>query len=110
MSDHLPLKYLLTTEVPEARLARLINRFRLYDYEIHYRQGKHHGNADALSRMVEEGVYRDNYLEEDNNLVINAIRLLSYLSNKTQLNIIISVYKVVSLLFFFYYFSIFVFS
>ena len=34
LSDHQPLKYLLTTDVPENRLARLLNRLRIYDYTI----------------------------------------------------------------------------
>lgn len=53
LSDHQPLKYLLTADVPEPRLARLLNRSRVFEYKIDYRAGKEHGNADALSRMVD---------------------------------------------------------
>ena len=48
LSDHQALKYLLTADVPNARLARLLNRLRIYNYTIDYRMGLKHGNADAL--------------------------------------------------------------
>ena len=87
LSDHQPLKYLLTADVPDARLARLLNRLRIYNYTIDYRMGSKHGNADALSRMLNEDDLAplvDN-LDEDNNIVINAIHLQSDAMNREQL-------------------------
>ena len=55
LSDHQPLKYLLTADVPEPRLARLLNRLRVFEYKINYRASREHGNSDALTRMVDEG-------------------------------------------------------
>ena len=87
LSDHQPLKYLLTADVPDARLARLLNRLRIYNYTIDYRMGSKHGNADALSRMVDEDEVTplvDN-LDNENNIVINAIQLRSDTMNRDQL-------------------------
>ena len=84
---HQSLKYLLTADVPDARLARLLNRLRIFNYTIDYRMGSKHGNADALSRMVNEDDLAplvDN-LDEDNNIVINAIHLRFDAMNREQL-------------------------
>ena len=85
LSDHQPLKYLLTADVPEPRLARLLNRLRVFDYKISYRAGKEHGNADALSRMVDEGSFGEVNFDEDSNVVLNAIHLNSDYENSQQL-------------------------
>lgn len=85
LTDHQPLKYLLTTDVPEPRLARLLNRLRVFDYTISYRAGKDHGNADALSRMVDEGSYGEINFDEQNNIVLNVIHLKSDCMNRQQL-------------------------
>ena len=85
LSDHQPLKYLLTADVPEPRLARLLNRLRVFEYKIDYRAGKEHGNADALSRMVDESHYGEVNFDEDSNVVLNAIHLKSDFMNKQQL-------------------------
>ena len=53
-TDHEPLKFLSTADVPSPRLARLQKRLNIYNYSIQYRPGKANGNADALSRLVEE--------------------------------------------------------
>ena len=55
-TDHKPLIYLFHPHrsVPQMASAR-IQRWSLllgaYSYDIHYRQGKDHGNADSLSRL-----------------------------------------------------------
>ena len=54
ITDHQPLKYLLTSDVPQLRLARMLNRLSSYDFEIVYRVGKENGAADGLSRMFGE--------------------------------------------------------
>ena len=51
-SDHQPLKYLLTADNLNPRLARWIARLKLFDYEILYRPGPENGNADAMSRLA----------------------------------------------------------
>ena len=85
LSDQ-PQKFLLTADVPEARLARLMNRLRIFKYTIEYRAGGVHGNADALSRMVDENKFGEISQEEEQNVVINAIHLRSDEMNNDQLS------------------------
>ena len=85
LSDHQPLKYMLTTDIPERRLARLLNRLGIFQYNIIYRAGKFNGNADGLSRMVDENEHRSNDLCSEEDIVINAIHLKSDKMNCEQL-------------------------
>jgi hypothetical protein len=49
-TDHQALKWLFSLKEPKNRIARWIEILSAYDFEIQYRPGKRHGNADALSR------------------------------------------------------------
>ena len=49
-TDHQALKWLFSLKEPKQRLARWIEVLSTYDFEIEYRPGQKHGNADALSR------------------------------------------------------------
>ena len=49
-SDHRPLKFLFSLKSPSGRIARWIEILSGYDFEVHYRQGARHGNADGMSR------------------------------------------------------------
>ena len=56
LSDHQPLKHLFddTKSIPilaSARIKRWALILSAYDYKVEYKQGKHHANADALSRL-----------------------------------------------------------
>ena len=73
ITDHEPLKFLSTADVPVPRLARLQKRLNIYNHKIEYRPGKLNGNADALSRMVSEDNEDD--IEEDSTVFINAFHL-----------------------------------
>ena len=75
LTDHMPLKFLLTADVPDARLARLMNRLLIYTYTIEYRAGRSHGNADALSRMLDENQCVSASFDDSQTVVINALRL-----------------------------------
>jgi hypothetical protein len=75
-TDHQPLKYLLSTKEPAARLLRLLKRMNSFEYEIKYKKGSANGDADALSRLPTEPD-EDEDKEEDapiviNNIIINA--------------------------------------
>ena len=55
-SDHKPLSYLLSPDKPvppmaSARLQRWALLLSAYDYDIRYRPGKSHANADTFSRL-----------------------------------------------------------
>jgi hypothetical protein len=52
VTDHQPLKALLTSYTISPRLYRWKSRIEMFDMEIQYREGKKHGNADESSRMA----------------------------------------------------------
>ena len=54
VTDHRPLKTLLSSTNLSPRLSRWLSRLEMFDPEITYREGKKHGNADGLSRMAVE--------------------------------------------------------
>ena len=49
-TDHAPLRSVLKAKEPEGQLARWIEFLSPFDYEIEYRAGQRHQNADAMSR------------------------------------------------------------
>ena len=49
-TDHAPLRSILKAKEPEGQLARWIEFLSPFDYEIEYRAGQRHQNADAMSR------------------------------------------------------------
>lgn len=50
VTDHRPLKWLMNLKDPTSKLARWSLLLSSYDFEIIHRQGRQHGNVDALSR------------------------------------------------------------
>jgi len=73
-TDHKPLKALLAANELSPRLARWLSRLEMFDMEIHYREGKKHGNADGLSRMAVEPATE----EEDEDTPPTPINSVSY--------------------------------
>lgn len=49
-TDHQALVWLFSLKEPKSRTARWIEILSAYDFQIEYRPGPRHGNADALSR------------------------------------------------------------
>ena len=49
-TDHAPLIWLRNFKEPEGLIARWISVIETFDYEIQYRPGRKHQNADSLSR------------------------------------------------------------
>ena len=47
--DHSALQWLKTFKEPIGQVARWIERFAKYDYDIEHSPGRQHKNADALS-------------------------------------------------------------
>ena len=52
-TDHQALRWLFSLREPKARIARWIEILSAFHFEIEYRPGQKHGNADALSRCPE---------------------------------------------------------
>ena len=53
-TDHSSLRWLAGFKEPQGQLARWLEELSQYDVEIVHRPGRHHGNADALSRRPAE--------------------------------------------------------
>ena len=54
-TDHASLQWLLNFKNPEGQMARWLQKLQQYNFTIHHRRGRLHGNADALSiRPCEE--------------------------------------------------------
>ena len=51
VTDHQPLKWLKSMKDPPPKIARWIMSLQEYDFEVHYRPGKLHTNADTMSRI-----------------------------------------------------------
>ena len=51
LSDHKPLCWLRNLKNPAPKLARWILQLEEYDFEVVYKEGKKHTNADAMSRL-----------------------------------------------------------
>ena len=49
-SDHQALRWLFSLREPKGRVSRWIEILSAYNFEIEYRPGKQHGNADGMSR------------------------------------------------------------
>jgi len=49
-TDHSAIQWLRKTPMPLAQTARWLLFIEQYDFEVQYRSGVKHGNADALSR------------------------------------------------------------
>jgi hypothetical protein len=49
-SDHQALRWLFNLREPKGRVARWIEILSAYDFEVEYRPGKQHSNADGMSR------------------------------------------------------------
>ena len=50
-TDHQALKWLATMKCPSGMYARWQELLAHYDFEVKFRKGEHHGNADSLSRI-----------------------------------------------------------
>ena len=84
ITDHEPLKFLATADAPAPRLARLQKRLNIYNQTIEYRSGKLNGNADALSRMVDENEELEDNCEKEATVMINAMHLSNNKPNNDQ--------------------------
>ena len=56
VTDHVALKWLKTSKIPDGRRARWIMDLQQFTFDIKHRSGKSNANADGLSRMYEEKV------------------------------------------------------
>ena len=61
-NDHSSLAWLLGFKETQGQLARWMEELCQYDMVIKHRPGKNHGNADGLSRIVEDETACPNYL------------------------------------------------
>ena len=64
VTDHQPLTYLKSIKDPHGRRGRWLMQLEEFDFDIIYRSGKKHINADSLSRMKIDVEFEDN--EPDN--------------------------------------------
>ena len=84
LTDHQPLRALLTAESPSARLSRWLTRMQLFDFVIEYRSGKNNNNADGLSRLTDPDTAESDF-SDLMGVRINAIRIAAEKLDQTQL-------------------------
>ena len=53
-TDHSALQWLKNFKSPKGQVARWLERLSDFDFEVEYRPGQSHGNADGLSRLAWE--------------------------------------------------------
>lgn len=51
ITDHQPLKWLKSLRDPPPKLEHWVMTLQQYDFEVEYRAGKNHANADTMSRI-----------------------------------------------------------
>lgn len=61
-TDHSSLTWLTRFKTPDGQLARWLEELSQFDMEVSHRPGKHHANADALSRTPDELTACDCYM------------------------------------------------
>ena len=76
LTDHKALKWLLNYKTPTGRIARWIAYLQQFDFEIKYKPGVKHANADCLSRIKysEDASDIENFIDQEIFPNLNAIR------------------------------------
>ena len=69
LTDHRALVYLDSCKDKTARLARWFEFLSAFQYEIQYKEGTKHGNADGVSRNPLDATEEDERIEEQEALV-----------------------------------------
>lgn len=85
VTDHQPLKWLMTIKEPQPRVARWIVRLSEYQFTIEYRPGSVNGNADALSRWPADRVWVKDE-DENEEFEVNAIQLVNETNGDQELD------------------------
>ena len=89
-TDHVALQWLLNIKDPVGKLYRWAVLIQQYDFEIVYKKGSKHLNADTLSRpvliaeIIQENYSKDIYM---NKLLLNFVKTGSHASNSSRLMI-----------------------
>ena len=60
-TDHSSLRWLLGFKYPQGQLAQWLEELSQYDMQVEYRAGRHHTNANALSRIPEQSDLCEEY-------------------------------------------------
>ena len=54
-TEHSSLQWLFKQKEPDGMTFRMLHQLQEFDFNVVHRAGAKHGNADGLSRMLEEG-------------------------------------------------------
>ena len=81
-TDHGSLTWLWNFRNPEGQLARWLERLQEFNFEIVHRQGRKHGNADAMSRMPCVQCGRDDHDDDNTVAVVSQVASLEQKTSK----------------------------
>ena len=68
-TDHQPLRWLFSLKEPRGRVARWLQILADYSFEIEYRKGIKHNNADAMSRCPNPRMCQCNFEDENESIL-----------------------------------------
>jgi hypothetical protein len=85
LSDHQPLRTILTAEELSSRLSRWLVRLQIFDFTIVYRPGNKHNNADALSRLsIEDTTSMEVDEDDDVPVRINSVHSILFTQDLSE--------------------------
>lgn len=85
ITDHNPLSLLKNGKDPHQRLARWVAQLQGYDFDVKYKPGPSHSDADCLSRLIPENKHANDEIEEAADNIQQAILAVTFSSDSIDM-------------------------